>query len=248
MRYDQYILKKKCIISTSIALMIISIGFVLGETINYDTSFETTTINIQEMATANVAKKVGATADAKKIIEVKQTKKEEKKEEVKQVKVDETPKRVWYLPTEQGRITTYPQYGHAAYDITSARGSNEIIYPVASGVISSIYTDNAGALVVTVRHIVDGKYYSSQYAHLSRYANIYVGQEVTPFTPLGWMGTTGYSTGVHLHIALVDCNMFGEGDACSNLNGFFSYAKLRFSQGFHGLGDLIEVPYEWYSR
>lgn len=111
--------------------------------------------------------------------------------------------------------------------------------------ISNIYYDNAGAKIVTVRHYIDGKYYSSQYVHLSNFADIYIGEEVTPFTPLGWMGTTGISTGVHLHIALLDCNMFGDTDMCSTLNGFFNYGKIRFNEGFRGLSEVIEVPYTW---
>lgn len=251
-------IKSKCIILTSITLFLISIGLYAGNELSFE-RFSTTSINTQNMALASIANKTGAVEKNSKLIEVKkedkQNKTEEKvevknisKEEQQEEKVEQFPVRVWYLPTEQGRITTYPQYGHVAYDITSSRGTGEVIYPVANGVISSIYRDYYGALIVTVRHIVDGKYYSSQYVHLSRYADIYVGQEVTPFTPIGWMGSSGWSTGNHLHITVADCNMFGNNDECSNLNGFFSYIKRRYSEGFHGLGDLIEVPYEWYSR
>ncbi len=244
-----YEIKVKFILSLSMILLVVSIGLTANDILSFDYSFQTASFNIKEMATANVAVKTGNLKNTKKLIEVKSLEKIKNvtSNEVKPVN-NVVPTRVWYLPTEFGRITTYPNYGHVAYDITSPRGSAEVIYPVASGVISSIYYDYAGAKIVTVRHLIDGRYYSSQYVHLSSFANIYVGQEVTPFTPLGWMGSTGMSTGVHLHITLADCNMFGNTDSCSDLNGFFRYIRTRYGQGFTGLGNVINVPYEWYGR
>ncbi len=162
----------------------------------------------------------------------------------------EAPRVIWHLPTEMGRVTQNPHFGHAAYDITSPRGSSETIFPVANGVISRIYTDAAGALVVTVLHNVDGKKYTSQYAHLSRYASgLYEGKEVTINDALGQMGTTGNSTGIHLHIAVVDCALFDPNDPyCKDLNGFFRYANQKAREGSWGLGSLILVPESWNSR
>lgn len=160
------------------------------------------------------------------------------------------PRQVWYLPTEMGYVTQNPSYGHVALDIGSPRKSLENIFPVANGVISGIYTDSAGAKIVTVLHNIDGRKYTSQYVHLSTYAsNIYVGKEVTINDSLGLMGTTGRSTGVHLHLAVVDCALFDPNDPyCSNLNGFFNYTRTRFSQGHIGLGTMMNVPGVWYSR
>ena len=158
-----------------------------------------------------------------------------------------TPKRIWYLPTEMGRVTQNPHYGHVALDITSPRGSNELIFPVANGKISSIYKDSAGALIVTVLHNINGKKYTSQYVHLASYANgLYVGKPVTINDCLGRMGTTGYSTGIHLHLAVVDCALFDPSDNnCRDLNGFFRYANYRLGQGYIGLGTMMTVPGSW---
>ncbi len=248
---DIYVFKVRSILTISCILFLLSIGFSTGEILSNDFSFTTISVNIKNMATASVANKIGEVTTTKKLIEVTHNntnlENNSNNSNVQNV-ANQIPTRVWYLPTEYGTITSYPSYGHFAYDITSPRGSSEIIYPVADGIISGIYRDSAGALVVTIRHIVDGRYYSSQYAHLSRYANIYVGQNVTPFTPLGWMGTTGISTGVHLHVAVLDCNLFSNTDMCSNLNGFMKYGRIRYSQGFRGLGSVINMPYQWYSR
>lgn len=162
----------------------------------------------------------------------------------------EAPRQIWYLPTEMGIITSTLSYSHFALDITSPRGSSEPIYPVANGVISSIYTDYAGAKIVTVNHNINGQNYTSQYVHLSSYApDLYVGKPVTINDYLGFMGETGIATGVHLHIALLDCSIFDPNDAnCSTLNGFFNYGKQRYQQGYLGLEAVMSVPPSWNSR
>lgn len=160
------------------------------------------------------------------------------------------PKKIWHLPTQTGYVTQNPRYGHVALDIGSYRGSSENIFPVANGKVSSIYTDGAGAKIVTVLHNINGKKYTSQYVHLSSYAkDLYVGKEVTINDSLGLMGTTGNSTGVHLHLAVLDCALFDPNDSnCRDLNGFFRYANKRLSQGYIGLGSQLLVPGSWSSR
>lgn len=171
---------------------------------------------------------------------------EEEKEEEPVVIIPENP---WHLPTEVGIVSQYPSYYHVAYDITSPRGVGEAIYPVANGVISGIYRDPAGALTVTILHYIDNQYYTSQYVHLSRYGNISVGQNVTYNDIIGYMGSTGYSTGVHLHLAVLNCSLFNPNDSsCPNLGEFFRFDKRRFSEGYYGLGAHINVPPSWSSR
>ena len=162
----------------------------------------------------------------------------------------DVPRQIWYLPTEVGRVTQYPQYGHVAYDITSYRGYAETIHPVANGVVSGIFTDNAGALIVSVLHEVDGIRYTSLYVHLSSYADgLYVGKPVTINDALGQMGSTGNSTGVHLHISVLDCALFDPNDPhCPDINSWYHYDKQRLSENFYGLGVLVYVPDVWYNR
>lgn len=162
----------------------------------------------------------------------------------------QAPKRIWYLPCEIGTITSEVTYSHYALDITSPRGTAEAIYPIANGVISGIYSDRAGAKIVTINHTIDGKNYSSQYVHLSSYApDLYVGKPVTINDYLGYMGRTGIATGVHLHLAVVDCSIFNPADNnCSTLNGFFRYGKQRLSQGFYGPYSVMNIPHSWSSR
>lgn len=258
----------KIILTIAISILMISIGLhtvKAYESNNYDFDFEY--INTKDMAAVEVANKEESPKDIsltsllitnvgtsnEEVVEVSLDNldvEEAKVEPVNKEVANEPPKRVWYLPTEMGKISQYPHYGHAAYDITSPRGTGELIFPVANGTISNIYRDPAGALVVTVLHNIDGKYYTSQYAHLSSFANnIYIGKPVTINDCLGTMGSTGYSTGVHLHLALVDCALYDSNDPyCRDLNGFFSYANTRVAQGYYGLGVHIYVPDSWNSR
>ena len=267
-KQDLYILKGKVLITLSVMFFIGAISLSVIDDVkamndNYELSFEY--VNIKDMATASVATKKAestniidtltkATPLANDPTEVPLN--EETVEETtlplmnNTVPTLETPKQIWYLPTEYGEVTQNPNYGHVALDITSPRGYAETIYPVANGTISGIYTDGAGARIVTVHHYINGQNYTSQYVHLSSYApNLYVGKPVTINDYLGQMGSTGRSTGVHLHLAVLDCSLFDSNDPyCSDLNGFFNYANSRLGQGYIGLGTQMYVPGSWSSR
>lgn len=159
-------------------------------------------------------------------------------------------KRIWYLPTVHGKITQYPSYSHFALDISSPNNYSENIFPIANGRVSSIYTDSAGAKIVTVNHNINGVRYTSQYVHLSRYSKgLHVGQNVTINDCLGKMGRTGIATGVHLHLALVrNCSFHERNNKCSSLKGFFRQGKNNYRSGFRGLNSVMKVPKSWKSR
>lgn len=260
---DLYILKGKIILSLSAACLIAAVCFVTLKDYNYQEENYTLvyeTYNTQEMATAKVAVKKAksdnifttlisnsSNTSKFKAVTLENTSKS-KAATVEKIVVPTKP--TWRLPTERGYITQYESYGHIALDITSSRGTNERIYPVADGTISSIYQDIYGAKIVTVSHYINGKYYTSQYVHLSWYAaDIYVGKKVTTDDCLGGMGATGIATGIHLHLTVLDCNLFDPSDPnCSTLNGFYNYGRNRLNQGYRGLRNMINVPYSWYSR
>lgn len=267
---DTNIRRGKIILSISMLLLITAIGLFIVRNTNlsakdYTLTYET--VDIRTMGIAKVSlKKAGKDNIFSTIVSaleknstLKEVSLNENKEstETKQPVVETTPavvpvavptKPTWRLPTEQGYITQYAHYNHIALDITSARGTNERVYPVADGVISSIYHDAYGAKIVTVNHYINGRYYTSQYVHLSWYAyGIYVGQPVTTDTVLGGMGSTGLSTGVHLHLTVMDCNLYGDYQ-CADIGRYLNYGRQRVLQGFKGLDSLMPVPYSWYSR
>lgn len=262
MDYDDLSLKQRSIILLSVVLLAVAIGletkdyFVKEDyTINYEY------VNVKDMAQAKVATKVASPSIIDNIfnssyhkgleaVEMDTKVKEEKVEKTPNAQDPAVPRKIWYLPTEIGYVTQWPNYGHVAYDITSWRGTMETIHPIANGTISGIYTDSYGALIVTVLHNIGGKKYTSQYVHLSSYApGIYVGKPVTINDALGQMGTTGNSTGVHLHLAVLDCALFDPSDpSCPNLGAWYNFDRLRYSQNFYGLGVLVYVPQSWNSR
>ena len=116
----------------------------------------------------------------------------------------------FYRPMMSGYVTqNWMNAGHLGIDLSNTNKTIEI-YPVASGVVFAKYYDSAGALVLKIRHNVNGKYIYSTYAHLSAwYVN--VGDVVTPDTLIGRMGNTGNSTGAHLHLELTTCDWHAGG-------------------------------------
>ena len=174
---------KKFVIDMSIILLLVSIGLQCKDLFikddNYTVNYEY--VNIKDMSKANVTTKENSKVITDNLlsgnnnlgsIEEMTLNNPEQLEEVELPVQNESVatvvnKQVWYLPVEMGRISQAPRYGHNAYDITSPRGTGETIHPVANGVISGIYTDSAGALIVTVLHDINGVKYTSQYVHLS---------------------------------------------------------------------------------
>ena len=264
--YQNLSLKQEFIVALSVILLAISIGLHIREYQEnmqpYEIKYEY--VNIKDMTQPHIATKVSNPDFVEGLWNniqttfgnVEEVLMGSKLEEVALPATEEaakkltTPQRIWYLPTEIGSVTQYPNYGHVAYDIISWRGTGETVFPIANGTISGIYTDTYGALVVTVLHNVNGIKYTSQYVHLSSYApGLYVGKPVTINDALGQMGSTGWSTGVHLHIAVLDCALFDPSDPnCPDLAAWYRYDKRRLSENFYGLGVLVYVPDSWNSR
>ena len=261
---NKYILRCKIILSISFLFLISSIAVFVCRNTNHffkeDYTLAYETINIKTMGAAQVSLKKKSKDSVFSTIVSKLEKnsnvtevalaKHKKGEENLSPSPSQVEKSTWRMPTERGYITQYSHRNHVALDITSSRGTNERIYPVADGEVTSIFHDNYGAKIVTVNHYINGKYYTSQYVHLSWFAKgLHVGQKVTTDTVLGGMGATGIATGIHLHLTVMDCNLYSPNDPnCSNLGQFYNYARIRLSQGFKGLDTLRSVPYSWYSR
>lgn len=100
----------------------------------------------------------------------------------------------------------HPIYGykkfHKGIDISGSGIKGKPILAAADGTVS-IAKYNAGGYgyYVMVNHgknSDDGKYYATLYAHMTKYV-VKVGQKVKKGQVLGYVGTTGASTGYHLH-------------------------------------------------
>lgn len=112
----------------------------------------------------------------------------------------------WPFPVGVSMTDGYgPRDGgmHEGIDFTPGDGAP--IQAVADGTVR-IATESGGAFGVTVLidHVVDGKVYSSRYAHM-QYGSLKVeqGQRVTVGTVIGNTGNTGRSFGAHLHLEIL---------------------------------------------
>lgn len=156
----------------------------------------------------------------------------------------------WVRPTTSGYVTSEFGYRwgslHRAVDVSNKNPYNTKIYPVANGRISAKYEDYYGALTIVIEHkTMSGKYYSSLYTHMSKYApNVYVGKNVTINDYIGYMGDTGYSFGPHLHLEIAPCRLYNQSDSnCKTWDKYVSYVKSIYNNGsFNGPRDLIYFP------
>jgi hypothetical protein len=98
------------------------------------------------------------------------------------------------LPWEEaGRL-------HAGVDIAAPAGSP--VLAAADGVVTRMDVDPGYGRFVEVRHAAG---LSTRYGHLSRYApQLHPGVAVKAGQPLGAMGSTGTSTGSHVHFEIRD--------------------------------------------
>jgi len=86
---------------------------------------------------------------------------------------------------------------HPAVDLAAPFGSP--IYPVKDGVVADIsYSRFAYGNAVIIDH---GNQVTSLYAHLAK-IEVEKGQKVTTLTEIGKSGSTGHSTGPHLHLEI----------------------------------------------
>lgn len=156
----------------------------------------------------------------------------------------------WYRPIESGYVTSEFGYRwgslHRAVDVSNKSPYSTKIYPVANGTIKAKYYDSYGALTIVLEHkTASGKYYSSLYTHMSKYApNLYVGKTVKTTDYLGYMGETGLAYGPHLHLEIAPCRLYTQSDKnCGSWSKYTKYVSNIYNSGtFKGPRDLIYFP------
>ncbi|MFH1812099.1 MAG: M23 family metallopeptidase [Pseudomonadota bacterium] len=110
-------------------------------------------------------------------------------------------------PVEVTRITSrfgsrkHPILGytraHNGVDYGVPRGTP--VWTIGDGTVVTRRYDRGYGNLIEVRH-PNG--YLTQYAHLSKFANIKVGQHISQRQVIGYCGSTGLSTGPHVHFGM----------------------------------------------
>ncbi|HHW68774.1 MAG TPA: M23 family metallopeptidase [Tenericutes bacterium] len=94
---------------------------------------------------------------------------------------------------------------HYAIDFKSVDFKGEPIYASTPGkVIINNYYSDAGYMVVLANFLSD-KTIITRYLHLKEQSKLKVGEEIKQGSLIGYMGSTGIATGVHLHFEYWVC-------------------------------------------
>jgi len=103
------------------------------------------------------------------------------------------------IPLDEFKVTQGYSTFHRGIDLNGELG--DPVYPIMPGTIEAVfYSRFSYGNHVIVNH---GSGFKSLYAHLSK-ITVQVGQEVDKNTVLGTIGSTGWSTGSHLHLEIYD--------------------------------------------
>lgn len=84
-------------------------------------------------------------------------------------------------------------------------GINTPIQAIANGVVveASAYDNGGFGVYAVIEHVIDGEVITSLYAHMREESlALSVGQQVTVGQQVGNVGSTGQSTGAHLHFEI----------------------------------------------
>lgn len=90
---------------------------------------------------------------------------------------------------------------HSGIDIAARVGT--FVYATADGIIQKVNIGNSSGGYGNFILIKHSNTYSTKYAHLARYYQVYVGKKIKKGDIIGFVGTTGRSTGNHLHYEVI---------------------------------------------
>jgi len=89
---------------------------------------------------------------------------------------------------------------HGGTDFAASCGTPQ--YPIAPGVISNLSTGTSGGNIVYINHgMINGHSWITAHMHLQGFV-VSVGQQVGLNSVVGYTGSTGGSTGCHLHLSM----------------------------------------------
>ena len=111
----------------------------------------------------------------------------------------------WLYPLPY-RVPVTSAYGYRVHPVTGdwsfhtgvdlGAGEGTPIYATRSGTVTTATYSDVYGNYVTINH---GDGYSSLYGHMTHYV-VYAGEYVSQGQIIGYVGSTGWSTGAHLHL------------------------------------------------
>lgn len=155
------------------------------------------------------------------------------------------PSGEYIFPLEKGYITssygkrTHPKTGELTYHYgidSSLTAEYVAVHSFSDGVVSSVGYDNSRGHYIYIHHIVQGENYTTAYYHFKNASVFNVGNNVNIGDVLGQMGTTGDSTGIHLHFEISNGHNLSYLDHISNC--FDPYVLFGLK-----VGDYFEFDY-----
>lgn len=99
--------------------------------------------------------------------------------------------------------------GHRGIDLSTSKTPNIPVYAVQAGTVTRVQAwdghtlkgDQSWGNMVLINHgVTNGVTYTTRYAHLATVPSFTAGQSIGKGTQLSTAGTTGNSTGIHLHL------------------------------------------------
>lgn len=127
------------------------------------------------------------------------------------------------------------KFGHNGFD--NEAGAGTVVYAAAGGTASTFSDSVRGKTVVIEHPLQNGWSYYSYYQHLGSYANY--SNPVSAGDPIGYVGSTGYSSGPHLHFGIV-LGESGRPRSAATLNELEGCGWVKES-GFHK-GRILDNP------
>ncbi|WP_056465625.1 peptidoglycan DD-metalloendopeptidase family protein [Bacillus sp. FJAT-25509] len=129
------------------------------------------------------------------------------KEQEKAIKVASSISGGKFTRPAEGYVSSgfgYRSFDHEThYGVDIAKKGTTPIVSVANGVVIRAYHSSSYGNVVFITHNINGKVFTSVYAHMQNY-QVSAGQTVSKGQKIGMMGNTGHSFGKHLHFELHD--------------------------------------------
>lgn len=120
-----------------------------------------------------------------------------------------------YMATKLSQKYNSSHYGIDIVADTAGAIAGYPIYSMGKGTVKvATYSSTAGYYVV----VVGDEGYTSRYLHMNNSPSVSVGNSVSESTLLGYVGTTGTSTGYHLHLDVNTVGAYYGGSGSNNVN------------------------------